>query len=86
MADEKQTITHDPAPPTSDEITKEATYEAAEKVESNPPQSEWKDNEETARVLDHKAERSLCWKLDIRLMPVLAIMCESGVPYGIIRS
>lgn len=29
----------------------------------------------TARVLDHPAERALCWKFDIRILPVLAIMC-----------
>lgn len=33
--------------------------------------------EETARVLDHKAERALCRKFDFRLLPVLAVMCES---------
>jgi hypothetical protein len=31
--------------------------------------------EDTAQVLDHAAEKSLCWKFDIRLMPVLAVMC-----------
>jgi len=30
--------------------------------------------EDTAQVLDHAAEKSLCWKFDIRLMPVLAVM------------
>lgn len=30
----------------------------------------------SARVLDHPAERSLCFKFDIRILPVLAIMCE----------
>jgi hypothetical protein len=33
-------------------------------------------NEDTARVVDHIAERQLCRKFDMRLMPVLAIMCE----------
>ena len=33
-------------------------------------------NEETARVVDHIAERQLCRKFDMRLMPVLAVMCE----------
>ncbi|KAK0388078.1 hypothetical protein NLU13_4322 [Sarocladium strictum] len=28
----------------------------------------------TAQVIDHEAEKKLCWKFDIRLMPVLAIM------------
>ena len=31
---------------------------------------------ETARVLDKVAERRLCFKFDVRLMPVLAIMCK----------
>ncbi|CAH0017419.1 unnamed protein product [Clonostachys rhizophaga] len=31
-------------------------------------------SEETARVVDHVAERKLCRKFDVRLMPVLAIM------------
>ena len=32
---------------------------------------------ETARVLNKAAERRLCLKFDIRLMPVLALMCKS---------
>lgn len=35
--------------------------------------------EETARVVDKIAERQLCRKFDVRLMPVLAIMCEYHV-------
>jgi hypothetical protein len=31
---------------------------------------------ETARVLDHEAERALCRKFDFRLLPVLALMCR----------
>ncbi|KAJ4249822.1 hypothetical protein NW762_012165 [Fusarium torreyae] len=31
-------------------------------------------HEETARVVDHIAERQLCRKFDVRLMPVLAVM------------
>lgn len=30
----------------------------------------------TARVMDHPAERSLCFKFDVRILPVLAIMCK----------
>jgi hypothetical protein len=30
---------------------------------------------ETARVLDHEAERALCRKFDFRLLPILAFMC-----------
>lgn len=31
---------------------------------------------DTARVVDPVAERRLCRKFDIRLLPVLAVMCE----------
>jgi hypothetical protein len=34
---------------------------------------------ETARVVDHEAERALCRKFDFRLLPVLAVMC--GRPF-----
>lgn len=34
--------------------------------------------EGNAHVVDHAAEKSLCWKFDIRLMPVLAIMCKTN--------
>jgi hypothetical protein len=34
------------------------------------------ESEETARVVDHKAERALCRKFDYRLLPVLALMCK----------
>lgn len=34
--------------------------------------------EGTAQVIDHAAEKSLCWKFDIRLMPVLAVMCKAS--------
>lgn len=30
---------------------------------------------ETARVIDHEAERALCRKFDFRLLPILAFMC-----------
>lgn len=30
---------------------------------------------DTAHIIDKKGERRLCRKLDVRLMPVLAIMC-----------
>lgn len=32
---------------------------------------------ETAHVVDSAAERSLCFKFDIRILPVLAVMCRS---------
>lgn len=31
---------------------------------------------DTARVQDHEAEVRLCRKFDIRILPVLAVMCE----------
>ena len=74
MSDEKEIAPSNAAPPGYD--TKDAvSYEKATEVEDNNPHDESKDEPETARVLDHKAERALCFKLDIRLMPVLAIMC-----------
>ena len=30
---------------------------------------------ETVHVIDHHAERALCWKFDCRILPVLAFMC-----------
>jgi hypothetical protein len=32
--------------------------------------------ENVAHVVDHKAERALCRRFDLRLMPVLAVMCK----------
>lgn len=32
--------------------------------------------EDVVRVVDHKAERALCRRFDLRLLPVLAVMCE----------
>lgn len=31
---------------------------------------------ETARVLDHQAEVKLCRKFDMRILPILALMCK----------
>jgi hypothetical protein len=36
--------------------------------------------EEPVREVDHIAERQLCRKFDVRLMPVLAIMCTFPFP------
>ena len=33
---------------------------------------------DTVAVVDHAAERSLCFKFDIRILPVLAVMCTSA--------
>lgn len=33
--------------------------------------------EDVVQVVDHKAERALCLRFDLRLLPVLAVMCKS---------
>ncbi|EEH08259.1 conserved hypothetical protein [Histoplasma capsulatum G186AR] len=69
MASEK------PTPVVSDDISKnELTYESAGNLERNSLQGEGKFDDNVARITDHKAERALCRKFDVRLMPVLAIM------------
>lgn len=35
--------------------------------------------DDVVRVIDHKAERRLCRRFDVRLLPVLAIMCMSPI-------
>lgn len=50
-----------------------ANYDAKGDIESS---SAGEIVEDTARVVDHKAERALCRKFDFRLLPVLAIMCK----------
>ena len=32
--------------------------------------------EDVVRVVDHKAERALCRRFDLRLLPILAVMCK----------
>lgn len=44
--------------------------------EAGPPTKSIALPGDTARVLDHEAERKLCWKFDIRILPVLAVMCK----------
>lgn len=39
--------------------------------------------DDSPRVLDPAAERRLCWKFDVRLLPVLAVMCTSRI--GVLR-
>ncbi|OJD19816.1 hypothetical protein ACJ73_08613 [Blastomyces percursus] len=58
-----------------DDISKgERAYESAGHLERNSFQGDEKYDENTAVITDHRAERALCRKFDIRLMPVLAIM------------
>jgi hypothetical protein len=35
--------------------------------------------DEVTRVVDHKAERRLCRRFDLRILPILAVMCMSAV-------
>jgi hypothetical protein len=35
--------------------------------------------DETTRVVDHKAERRLCRRFDMRILPILAVMCMSAL-------
>lgn len=35
---------------------------------------------ETARVLDHEAEKKLCRKFDTRILPFLSVMCKFPLP------
>jgi len=35
--------------------------------------------DEASRVVDHKAERRLCRRFDLRILPILAVMCMSAV-------
>ena len=48
----------------------------AERVDTNDVESAKIALGETARVVDHEAEKSLCRKFDYRLLPVLALMCR----------
>lgn len=32
--------------------------------------------EDVVQVVDHQAERALCRRFDLRLLPLLALMCE----------
>lgn len=49
---------------------------ATERLDTNDIESTKAALGETARVLDHSAERALCRKFDFRLLPVLAVMCR----------
>lgn len=73
MADDKKSDMNNSMPPDEGHLSKEAvTYEEGDKVESNHPADP---DDDIVRVTDHKAERKLCFKFDIRLLPVIAIMC-----------
>lgn len=40
--------------------------------------------DEVTRVVDHKAERRLCRRFDLRILPILAVMCMSTVDFLIV--
>lgn len=64
----------------SPEMDVQQAQQAREKEEALEDTADFdeqhRDDDETARVVDHIAERQLCRKFDVRLMPVLAIMCK----------
>lgn len=60
-----------PQTPSPESKTVETTTNEENKLENGPGAME-----ETAEVIDHKAERRLCLRFDIRILPVLAVMCE----------
>jgi hypothetical protein len=49
---------------------------ATERLDTNDVESTKAALGETARIVDHEAERALCRKFDFRLLPVLALMCR----------
>lgn len=61
-----------------DDVPKDVkAFESSNKLESSDTPTEYEnENDDSPRITDHKAERSICFKLDIRLLPVLAIMCK----------
>jgi hypothetical protein len=73
MAEEKKHGAPDESPDHSDKNST-SMYEEAGKTETGDQPPNWRDDD-IARVTDHKAERALCFKFDIRLLPVLAVMC-----------
>ena len=63
--------------PSTDDTTKVAAVEGADEPSKLRGYGSAPDIvDEVTRVVDHKAERRLCRRFDIRLLPVLAIMCE----------
>lgn len=40
--------------------------------------------EDVADIVDHKAERALCRRFDFRILPMLAVMCESVLCAGLV--
>ncbi|PGH00576.1 hypothetical protein AJ79_08179 [Helicocarpus griseus UAMH5409] len=69
------TVKADPTVVIDDKNSKDGShYDSASGLERNASQGEGELDDNVAQVTDHKAERALCRKFDIRLMPVLAIM------------
>jgi hypothetical protein len=72
---------HEPQPSLDDTAKKTATTGSADEpdklqgIASVPGVVD-----EVTRVVDHKAERRLCRRFDVRLLPILAVMCKSRFP------
>jgi hypothetical protein len=73
---------HEPQPSLDDTAKKTATTGSADEpdklqgIASVPGVVD-----EVTRVVDHKAERRLCRRFDVRLLPILAVMCKSRFPF-----
>lgn len=72
-------FTMDPAHPKLDDTDKAAmgTVDEPNKLQGYASAPDIVD--EATRVVDHKAERRLCRRFDLRLLPILAVMCTSAV-------
>lgn len=62
------------------QITNQALQDKENALFDDTVDVEDRNDATTARVVDHIAERQLCRKFDVRLMPVLAIMCKAEPP------
>lgn len=61
----------------ADDLEATASKGNLQPTHSHEDVPKYDDMEVTARVVDHAAERSLAFKFDIRILPVLAVMCKS---------
>ncbi len=68
------------APHTTDvEASSNKDYMAHTTLSHDNDPKQLASTEEIARVIDHAAEKSLALKFDFRILPVLAVMCESDI-------
>jgi hypothetical protein len=63
----------------ADALAIDATTTDAERLDTNDADITKPSYDDTARVVDHRAEQALCRKFDYRLLPVLALMCKCSI-------